>query len=261
MSRFFNGPTTADRIQFSAGTAPPDQGPVTVAVLSRLTYNGTFTGWAIQGRKTSSGVWAVLVDSGVLFCENDFGSGGPAHVYDHWCWYVLTKGTGSVVPRWHRLDISAGTAWVHQNDTGNVGDGSGPIDNIYLGGNGSASNTWRGRIAAAAAWSTALSDVQVEAACTLAAADLLAASPGWMVRLNQASTATSVLDDTGNGGDQSAISGTTVDADEPPGWDYALTGSSGPAVTVWDGAAEVAATVTVWDGTTEQDATVDEIVA
>jgi hypothetical protein len=44
----------------------------------------------------------------------------------------------------------------------------------------------------------------------------------WAIKLNQASTATSVTDDTGGGGDQTAISGTSVDADDPPGFDYSL---------------------------------------
>jgi len=121
------------------------------------------------------------------------------------------------------LDITAATPWVHSDDASNVSDGSGPITNILVGSAGVAGNTWRGRIAAVATWDTVLSDGQVEAACTLAASDLFDAGPDWMVRLNQASTATPVSDDTGNGGDQTAISGTAVDADDPPGFDYSLT--------------------------------------
>jgi hypothetical protein len=220
MSRFFNGPSVADSITFSVGNSPPDEGPITIAVLAHPS-TATFTAWSVQGRNGTSGVWSILVDSGKLFCEGDFGTGGPSHGTG-WCWYVLTKAAGSVIPRWHMHDLTAATAWVHQNDTANVGDGSGPITNIMVGSTGSAAQTWRGRIAIVAAWASELSDLQVEAACTLVAADTKAALPNWMVRLNQASTATSVLDDTGGGGDQSALSGTAVDGDDPPGYNYSI---------------------------------------
>ncbi len=225
MSRFFNGPSVADIITFSAGNAPPDEGPITIAVLARATnLAGSFAAWMVQGRAITTPVWAILVadNSGPkLFMESDFtaGNSGPSL---GWCWYVATKASGSSTPRWHVHDLTAGTAWTHVNAGGNVPDGSGPITNILVGGNGSASTTWRGRIAAVAAWNTVLADLSVEAACTLAAADLAAANPNWGVLLNQASTVTAVTDFTGGGGNQTALSGTSVDADEPPGWDYSL---------------------------------------
>jgi hypothetical protein len=221
VSRSFAASST-DLLTFAAGSAPPDQGPITVALLARATNVGNFTGWAVQGRKTTTGLWSILVDSGKLFCENDFGSGGPAHSND-WCWFVMTKASGSVIPRWHKLDITTPAAWVHVNDSGNVADGTGPVDNILVGGDASTSHVWRGEIGMIATWASVLSDAQVEAACTLAAADAFNAAPGWMVRFNQASVTTTVTDDTGNGGDQSARVGTSVGADDPPGFNYALT--------------------------------------
>ncbi len=220
MSRLFGGPTTLEGITFSVGSAAPDNGPITVVLLARPSAT-PFTAWAIHGNVSGTRLWSILVDTGKLYTENDFGTGGPSHGTG-WCWYAYTKASGSNIPRWHMKDITAGSAWVHQNDTFNIGDGSGPINSIVIGNAGSAANTWRGRIAAAATFTSVLNDAAIEAACTLAAADLLAAGPGWMVRLNQASTATSVVDDTGNGGGQSAITGTTVDPDDPPGFDYSL---------------------------------------
>jgi hypothetical protein len=225
MSRFFNGPTTQDGITFSPGNAPPDQGPITVMALFRAA-SSPFTGWILSGNIGASRIWSMLVDTGKLYCENDFGTGGPSHGTG-WCWFGYTKDPGAAIPRWHMHDITAGSAWVHVNDSSNVGDGSGPITSIVMGNGGSAANTFRGRGAAAAAWASKLSDGAIEAACTLAAADLAAASPNWGVLLNQASTATSVVDFTGGGGNQTALSGTSVDADEPPGWSYTL----GPTTT------------------------------
>jgi hypothetical protein len=225
MSRFFNGGTAADYITCSPGNAPAVQGPITIAVLAHPSTSA-FTGWIVQGM-TASGVWSILCDAGVMFVENDFTAGSPAHGTG-WCWYVATKATGSVIPRWHVHDLTAGTAWTHTNASGTVPNNAGPITSIRVGSSaaGTAAQTFRGRLAAVAAWNSALSDVAVEAACTLAASDLAVSSPAWAVLLNQASTATSVTDITGGGGNQSALNGTAVDADEPPGWSYSLTSTA-----------------------------------
>jgi hypothetical protein len=221
MSRFFNGGTSAEYITCSPGNAPTVQGPITIAVLARPS-TASFTGWMVQGM-TASGVWSILLDSGVQFLENDFTAGGPSHGTG-WCWYGATKASGSVVPRWHMHDLTAGTAYTHTNASGTVPNNTGPITSIRIGSSaaGTAAQTFRGRIAAVAAWNSPLSDAAFEAACTSAASDLAASSPAWAVLLNQASTATSVTDITGGGGSQTALTGTAVDADEPPGWSYSL---------------------------------------
>lgn len=225
MSRAFNGGTTADCITFSPGGAPTDQGNggtgITVAVLAKASSVAGFTMWAITGRKSGTKVWSILTSNNVgpkLFAENDF-SNGVAGLSTSWRWYVMTKASGSAKPRWHIWDLSG--AWSHTDTDATVGNNTGAIDEILIGLD-SAGTTWRGSIAVAATFNTVLVDADVEANFTLSAAHLLAATPTWMVRLNQASTATSVTDDTGGGGNQTALSGTTVDADDPPGYDYAL---------------------------------------
>lgn len=230
MSRQFDTSGGADYITFSPGNAPPDQGPITIAVLAKASTVAGFTMWMCRGNKTGTAVWGFLTSNNAgpkLFGENDFGN-GVAGLSTSWRWYVMTKAAGSAIPRFHVWDLSG--AWSHTDNTTNVGDGTGAIDTLYLGGNGSASNNWRGSIAVAATWTSALSDGAIEAAMTLRASDTFAASPGWMVRLNQASTATSVTDDTAGGGNQSAITGTSVDADDPPGYSYALTNNVNGAV-------------------------------
>lgn len=248
MSRSFNGGTAADAITFSPGSAPPDEGPITIAVLAKAANLAGFTGWLVQGRNGSTGVWAELTSSLKLFMEGDFTAGNTG-LTTSWAWYVATKAAGSSVPRWHVGTLSGGSiSWSHADAGGTVPDGSGPITNILLGGNGNAAQTWRGSIAAAATWTSVLNDAAVEAACTLAAANLLAATPGWMVRLNQTSTATSVSDDTGNGGNQTALSGTAIDADDPPSFNYALTSSgvtpTGLAIPIAFGSPTVALGIT-----------------
>jgi hypothetical protein len=227
VSRAFNGGTAADSITFAAGTAPPDQGPITIAVLARASTTAGWTGYAVRGFVTSTASWALLTSNNAgakLFIENDFGN-GVSGLTTSWAWYVATKASGSALPRFHVFPI--GGSWTHTNNSANVSDGSATVNKVVVGGDGTGNSglSWRGSIAVVAAWDTALSDLAIEAACTTHAADTLTATPKWMVRLNQASTATSVSDDTGSGGNQSAISGTSVDADDPPGYNYALSAS------------------------------------
>ena len=227
MSRQFDTSGGADSITFSVGNAPPDEGPITVGVLAKAFSVAGFTMWMIRGTKAGTPIWGLLTtnNSGPkLFAENDFGN-GVSGLSTGWRWYVMTKASGNVAPRIHVWDLSG--AWSHTDDSAGVLDGTGPIDVLLLGTAGGGSNGWRGSIAVAAAVDTAMNDAAVEAAFTLSAATLLTAvntsTKKWMVRLNQASTATSVTDDTSGSGDQSAISGTSVDADDPPGYNYALT--------------------------------------
>lgn len=224
MSRAFNGGTSAEFIDCSPGGAPTAQGPITIGVLCQAS-TATFTGWLVQGM-TASGVWSILFDSGVTFIENDFTSGGPSHGTG-WIWIGAGKASGSAIPRWHKHDLTAGTAWAHSNASSTVPNNTGPITKIRIGSSaaGSAAQTFRGTIAAVATWNALLSDVAFENACTTAASDLAASSPSWGVLLNQASTATAVTDFTAGGGNQTAITGTSVSASEAPGWSYALGGS------------------------------------
>jgi hypothetical protein len=228
VSRQFDTTAGADSITFSVGNSPPDQGPITVAVLAKASSVAGFTGWMIAGRKSGTAVWGLLTSNNAgpkLFAENDFGN-GISGLSTSWRWYVMTKASGNVAPRISVWDLSG--AWSHTDNSAGVGDGTGAIDTLLVGSQNGTNNGWRGSIAVIATWDTQLNDAGVEAACTLAALDTLNASPKWMIRLNQASTATSITDDTGGGGNQSALSGTSVDADDPSGYNYSLAQTIAP---------------------------------
>lgn len=227
MSRQFDTTGGTDSITCAAGNAPPDQGPITVGVLAKSSSVAGYTGWMIEARKSGSAVWGFLTSNNAgpkLFAENDFGN-GVSGLSTSWRWYVMTKASGSAAPRIHVWDLSG--AWTHTDNSALVGDGTGAIDTIYVGSQNGSSNGWRGSLAVLAACDTAMNDAAVEAAFTLAALDTYTAistsTKKWMVRLNQASTATALVDDTGGSGGQTAITGTSVDADDPPGYSYSLT--------------------------------------
>jgi hypothetical protein len=231
MSRAFAGPSSNETISFSAGASPGSQGPFTMAALVKA--NAGF-GWIASGNAGSTPIWSAGLDTSAWFMWNDFTSGRAQIVTTgHWAWIVVTKATGSAIPRWHIRDVTSAGSWDHTNTTGGtVADNAATLTSVTVGNAVSfaAANCWQGSIAALATWNNTFTDLQVEGLATLSAADLLSGggvtAPKWMVRLNQASTATSVPDDTGNGGNQSAITGTSIDVDEPPGWSYTLTAAA-----------------------------------
>lgn len=218
MSRSFNGST--DYVTFSAGAANIVQGPITMAALVRAT--------SVTGeRPIFAGVGAgfgylLLVNDGQILVNDYFGS-GPTIATGNWYWVVATKAAGNATPRFHVRQI--GGSWTHADGNAAASDDTDVASSIYVGYDGSGH--WSGNIAATAIWDSVLTDLAIEAACTLAASDLKAATPKWMTRWNQASTGTSVTDDMTGGGNQSAITGTTVDSvNEPAGWSYSLSGGS-----------------------------------
>jgi hypothetical protein len=71
-----------------------------------------------------------------------------------------------------------------------------------------------------------MSDATVESTITDDMAAWMAGSPNGAWQFNQATTGDDVTDLTGGGGDQSAISGTTVVSD-PAGWTYYTPGGGG----------------------------------
>jgi hypothetical protein len=226
MSRAFNGGTSLDMLTFGVGAAPPDQGPITMAILAKASGVATSTSYMVQGVASTTPVFSALFSNNAgakLFMESDFGNGVGGISATDWLWYVGTKASGSALPRWHVKNLTTNAAWAHTNGSATVGDGSGPITAVRVGSNNAMATTFRGSIAVVALWDTALSDVDVELACTYAYADAVVTKAAkWAVALNQASTATSVNNDAAGGGNQTAISGTTVDASDPPGFSYSL---------------------------------------
>lgn len=218
MSRQFNG--SSDQVTFNPGTATFGQGPVTVAALIKPT-NTVGTRQIIGGLTGGAAdTYGLLHDSGEYYCTNLFTS-GRAVASNDWQWIIFSKASGSVAPRFHFRNVTTAGAWAHTNAGGNANNASSPTATLYVGALNGA-RFFQGFVAAMAVWGTELSDGQVEAACTLAASDLDNAAPTWATLWNQASIATPVPDFTGNGGNQTAIAGTAVSADDPPGFSYSL---------------------------------------
>jgi hypothetical protein len=234
--------------------APANQN-MTIMTLIKPVTNITNDHWIAQGYNASNAAaWGLLITGSKFYNESNFGTGNGTPVLTDWMWACYSKASGSVKPRWHFRNLTTAGAWSHTDDSANVGDLSGPLSGLVIGGRQAGTSGFIGSAAALATYTGVLTDAQIEAAAVSALA-LKAASPNWGVLLNQASTTTAVTDLSGNGATQASISGTTVDASEPPGWSYSL--ASGPTFKVWNGTAEVAATMKVWNGTAEVAAAID----
>lgn len=149
-------------------------------------------------------------------------------------WYLVafSKAAGSSAVRVDTYNYTT-AAWTNQT-FGNLSDATtGPVAEMRLGWF-SASDVLNGKMAAAALYNTVLTTGQL-AGMTATLGSWLALSPRWCVGLNQTSVATPVPDLTNLGGNQSAISGTAVSADEPPGWSYSTTSNLAATLTATGG--------------------------
>lgn len=126
-------------------------------------------------------------------------------------WYLLawSKQPGTTVMRYHAYDMAAGT-WT-RSDSATFASPTATAGMVRLGnGSGASPSTgWNGAVAACALWNRGLSDAELDR-LPYSLAAWLAAGPSAMWVLDQHSTATPVLDLTGGGGNQTAISGTSV---------------------------------------------------
>jgi hypothetical protein len=154
-------------------------------------------------------------------------------VADGWSICVVSKTTGLVHPHHSKFALSGG-GWTQAAATTNVlnDDAAVPGGTVRF---AASSNC---RMAVAAVWNVALSDVQVQALSTnLKTADwlntsLVGTAPQGLWEFNQASTGTAIQDLTGGGANQSAITGTTVTTgDDPPGWTFGTGGGAVPITT------------------------------
>lgn len=216
MSRTFDG--VDDQIRLSTGAlATLDGGPITIAAIVRA--RSTVGATVYVGTSPTNIRYSAELFGGNWFVSNN---GGVALMFpvrnDEWVLIAHTKADGSAVPREHEYRYLTST-WAHADTAAAVPDGGAPGvgGSVVLG-------RWetdflQGELVAAAVWDRALTDGELE--------DLVSSLPAWedaaplaLWSLGQASVDDPVLDLAGGGADQTAIVGTSVSADEPPGWSY-----------------------------------------
>jgi hypothetical protein len=217
MSREFDG--IDDRLVVDAGAVTSDGGPMTLLFLWRPL--SSHAGGIIRAFDSGGGIWNVnpFSDGNVYFGVD--GQGFTSMTYStaqNWVLGGFSKANGSATARGHRYVYDTAT-WTHTN-LGVVGDDTitGTMQEIVLG-EFTSGQSLHGRLAVVGVWQTVLSDGQIEGLIS-SLADWSDLSPTALWAFNQASTSDPVLDLTGGGADQTAITGTTVSADEPAGFTY-----------------------------------------
>lgn len=225
MSRLFDG--IDDFITFSAGGAAN----LPVNALSAVFLwkpNANHRGGLLDGRDGGNarriGVNPFDNGGGNVFIDVN-GSTSTSYSAYIGSWAVLgfTKPAGAAqTVRAHLYRYNTGL-WAHADlgtTSANIAIASilvGSFDpGQFLNGNLAAIGLWAG---------TALTDANLEAGTGFQTtlANWFSLTPSVLWRFNQASVATPVTDLMGSGADQTAITGTTVSADDPPGFSYNLT--------------------------------------
>ncbi len=201
--------------------SPVFNGNGTVAIIWRGSDGGNHALAAAENSGFER--WSIIPVAGdEVYCS--YSGFSPLHTWSANQWYltIATKSSGSSTVRAHSMPYSSGV-WTHANRS-SVNDqpattststlfGWSPGNSFFLDGELAVVGIWRG---------TQLSDVDCES-LESELSNWLALSPDGLWTFDQASTSDPVLDLSGNGIDQTAITGTSVlTGDDPPGFNFSL---------------------------------------
>lgn len=227
MARHFTR-TAGDYVDLGSGSASMvDGGPSTVVILWRPTT--VHSGWLIVA-DTGAGQSAFSInpfsDGNLWHTMVGFRTTMPYTALDGWRIDIWTKPAGAAQPvRGHSMLLSVGT-WSHANygtsdDSTNV-----PSVRFRVGRHPSFGDALDGDVAAMAViqdnWLDAAIDSGSLGSGLAQWMTLIGANPAVVWAFNQALVSDPIVDITGGGGDQVAISGTSISTD-PPGFNYLLT--------------------------------------
>lgn len=132
---------------------------------------------------------------------------------DGWMLIAITKAAGTTAPKMHKYPI--GGSPTHQTALASGGNGVTQAGGNVRFGEIDGSDFFKGRLAVAAEFTTALSDADIESlVTTFTRANWLAlGAVGLWDEIDAFTT-----DHTGNGASRTSLVGTTDDADDPTGW-------------------------------------------
>ena len=158
-----------------------------------------------------------------VFTDTEESQDSGMDLDDSWQILGYSKASGTTAVRFHRKELGAGS-WTHRPGAGSIANDASSVTRVEFGRfmGGAFSSSLDGHLAVAALFPAELSDAAFESIQTTpATATLVSLGAVGLWELNQESTATSVVDRTGGGADQTAITGTTaVTGDDPPGWTF-----------------------------------------
>lgn len=215
--RRFNG--TSDEIKCSIGSCNltgaftlvnliRPQAAAAASIMSNFTSGGTEK--LGQGLNASKQSRLLVNGTGLTGAEIEV-----TPTTSQWGLWIVTKEAGTKNPRWHFYGFDK-EVWKHVNDGSTLGNPESQASGTVRFGNG-AEGFAKVDFAACAQWSKVLSDAEIETLKTLGTLYAWKTlSPAGLWLFNQGAVGTEITDQTGNGANQSARSGTEVLAEEPP---------------------------------------------
>jgi hypothetical protein len=234
MARFFDG--SDDAVTLAVGGLNFAFGPATVAAICRKDGDtGTHTlVWA--GVSGTSARWGLFIAGTqpkmrIGLTEVGVGAGLTVSAADGWVLLAATHPSGGTV-RFHKYRFSDAT-WTHL-DAGTSSNGSAPATSAFLGATSVPSNFFGGDLGIAAAWNVVLSDAETKL-LPFTLGTWRRHNPKGLWLLDQAATTQKILDLTGNGANETALTGTAASASSVP------TLSRGAAVALPSGASTLQA--------------------
>lgn len=235
-TRRFDG--VNDSIHMSIGSCNRNAGNTTWLVLMKKLTDAAWqaimglhssAGTAVQGWEINTGnlqYWDLDVAGETIGPSSPTPNDTRITVANGWVIMGASKVTGTQAGHFHRYIFS--TADWNRGNGGTMVDGNSPgATGTVRFGEWQGGDDFNGNIAVAGIWDRVLTDTEVDALTTGLQA-WVDSTPVGLWAFNQDSVATAVEDITGNGANQSAITGTSVDADVPAGFDFSLGGTTFP---------------------------------
>jgi hypothetical protein len=140
-------------------------------------------------------------------------------VASNWVLVAAGKTSGTTTPRFHLYVYDTNT-WTHEDAAGTMIDGSGQTTTtVEIGSIFNGFDSFDGDIALAGIFPSVLTDAQVET-LPFSLMAWLSLSPAGLWLLDQSDTAQNVIDMTGGGANQTAITGTSVSTNSVPIFSY-----------------------------------------
>jgi len=224
MARAFDG--TDDKITVANGDTDFVFGPGTVAFVLRKNNNNSQRPFMHgSAGATRLGMRFNSTSDLSLQCGATLQIGAvTVTAADGWALAAITKGSGSVNPRYHKYIFSS-NAHTHADGAAAVADNTAPTADPVIGAN-NTNEFFNGDIAIGALWDVALTDAQIESLPFSLAAWFAPGQPRALWLLDQADVGQTLDDMTGRGANQNAITGTAVATESVPIFNYGI----GPAL-------------------------------
>lgn len=193
---------------FGPGTCAAIVNPASV-ITQVIFAAGTSITAAYRLQLTNSGQVRLLINAGNTHSTTTYGA-------NKWWLLAGSKANGNVAGRFHLYDYAA-DAWTHEAGVTTVANGTVPATRGNIGvAQDESTAPFNGDIAVAAVWNVVLSDSQIEAL----AYDLLSwhapSQPKALWVLDQDAISQGIVDRSGNGADQSSITGTSLGTSSVP---------------------------------------------